>query len=225
MRQAFSHAVDRERLAALTTMNSAVAAYGILPPGMPGFNKDLKDLAFDPQKARALVAASRYGDVSRLPPVVFTTSGYAGNNSGVVGGLIEEWRRNLGVQVTVRELEPEAFMYTIAEEKDNLFNNGWIADYPDPQDFLDILLHTGATNNAGRYSNPRVDDLLDRAAIEPDAQARMRLYQQAEQALVDDAAVLSLFFTRSYVLVKPHVKDYVQSPLGYPLLSKVSSQG
>lgn len=224
VRQAFSHAVDRERLVALAMMGSVTAAGGILPPGMPGFNSALKGLAFDPQRAKDLIAQSKYGDVSRLPPIVLTTSGYAGQISGVEGGIIEEWRRNLGVEVTVRQLEPDAFVYSPPEEKDHLFNSGWIADYPDPQDFLELLFRTGQHNNTGGYSNPRIDSVLDRAAVEPDQGTRLRLYQEIEQALVDDAAVLPLFFTRTYVVVKPHVKGYEQSPLGYPLLNKVSIQ-
>ena len=89
------------------------AAYGILPPGMPGYNASLQGLRFDPEKAKELIAASKYGDVSRLPPIVLTTSGWGGDISGVIGGVIEEWRRNLGVEVTVRQLEPEAFLYAL----------------------------------------------------------------------------------------------------------------
>ena len=110
------------------------------------------------------------------------------------------------------------------QEKNELFDNGWIADYPDPQDFLDVLFRTGAQNNTGGYSNPQLDSLLDKAAIEQDPNTRLKMYQDAEQMVVQDAAILPLFFGRSYVLVKPYVKDYVLSPLGYPLLNKVSIQ-
>ncbi len=224
VRQAFTQAIDKERVMALATKNSVTTAYGILPPGMPGYDASLKGLQFDARKAKDLIAASKYGDVGKLPPIIFTTSGYAGNISGIIGGVIEEWRRNLGVEVTVRQLEPEAFLYSLQQEKDQLYDNGWIADYPDPQDFLDILFHTGRQNNIGGYSNPQLDSLLDRAAIEQDPNTRLKMYQEAEQTLVNDAAVLPLFFNRSYILVKPYVKGYAWSPLGYAWLNKVSIQ-
>jgi oligopeptide transport system substrate-binding protein len=138
--------------------------------------------------------------------------------------LIDDWRRNLGVEVTVRQLEPENFLYALSQEKDNLFDNGWIADYHDPQDFLDVLFRTGSQNNTGGYSNPQLDALLNKAAIEQDPAVRLQMYQQAEQIIVQDAAMLPLFFGRSYVLVKPYVKNYSLSPLGYPMISKISIQ-
>ena len=224
VRQAFSYAVDKDRLIKLSAQNVVTTAYGILPPEMPGYDTTLQGLRFDPEKAKELIAASKYGDVSRLPPIVLTTSGWGGDISGVIGGIIEEWRRNLGVEVTVRQLEPEEFLYTLNQEKNELFDEGWIADYPDPQDFLDVLFRTGAQNNTGGYTNPELDSLLDQAATEQDTSARLTMYQDAEQMVVQDAAILPLFFGRNYLLVKPYVKDYVLSPLGYPLLNKVSIQ-
>ena len=224
VRQAFSYAIDRERLTALTVQNTVATAYGILSPGMPGYSASLKGLRFDPQMAKQLIAASKYGDVSKLPPLVLTTAGWGNDISSILGGVIDDWRRNLGVEVTVRQLEPENFLYALSQEKDNLFDNGWIADYPDPQDFLDVLFRTGSQNNTGGYSNPQLDALLNKAAIEQDPAARLQMYQQAEQIIVQDAAMLPLFFGRSYVLVKPYVKNYSLSPLGYPMLSKISIQ-
>jgi oligopeptide transport system substrate-binding protein len=224
VRQAFSYAVDKERLISLSVDNVVASANGILPPGMPGYNTALQGLRFDPQKAKALIAASKYGDVSKLPPIVLTTSGWGGNISGLIGGVIEEWRRNLGVEVTVRQLEPDVFLYSLSQEKNNLYDSGWIADYPDPQDFLDLLFRTGAQNNIGGYSNPQLDSLLDQASITQDTNARTKMYQNAEQLIVQEAAILPVSFGRSYALVKPYVKGYVLSPLGYPLLSKVSIQ-
>lgn len=224
IRQAFSYAVDKEKVISLSEQNIVPVTYGILPQGMPGYNTNLEGLQFDPEKAKELIAASKYGNVSNLPPIVLTVAGVGGGLPGIVGGVIEEWRRNLGVEVTVRQLEPEIFLYKINQEKDQLFLTGWIADYPDPQDFLDLLFHTGAQNNIGNYSNPRLDSLLDQAAIEQDPATRLQTYQTAEQLIVQDAAVLPLFFGRNYVVVAPYVKNYVLSPLGYPLLNKVSIQ-
>jgi len=229
VRQAFCYAVDKERLIALATMNVVPAAYGILPPGMPGYNASLQGLHFDVQKAKDLISESKYHDVSGFPPIVLTTGGWGGDVSGLLGGVIEEWKRNLGIEVTVRQLEPEAYtiiFYSLKQERDELFDSigGWIADYPDPQDFLDLLFYSSAPSNTGSYSNPEVDALLDKAYTEQDPATRLKLYQDAEQLIVQDAAVLPLFFGQSYVLVKPYVKDYVLSPLGYPLLNKVSIQ-
>ena len=105
-----------------------------------------------------------------------------------------------------------------------MFDTGWIADYPDPQNFLDILFHTGAEYNTGNYSNSQVDTLLDQAAVESDETARFAIYQKAEQLLVDEAACLPLWFGRTYLVIKPYVKDYQLDPQGIPTLSKVFLQ-
>ena len=224
VRQAFSYAVDKNRVLTLTVNNIVPIANGILPPDMPGYNVNLQGISFDVQKAKQLIAESKYGDVSKLPPIVLTTGGWGNDISGLDGGVIAEWQRNLGVQVTVRQLEPEVYSYMLNQEKDEIYEFGWIADYPDPQDFLDVLFHTGNQNNIGGYSNVQLDSLLEQAATEPDATTRFKMYQDAEQIIVQDAAVLPLYFGRNYVLIKPYVQGYTLSPLGYALLNKVSVQ-
>jgi len=105
-----------------------------------------------------------------------------------------------------------------------MFSLGWIADYPDPQDFLDILFRTGEQNNIGNYSNPQLDSILQNASVQQDSNTRLTMYRQAEQIVVNDAAVLPLFFSQNFVLAKPNVKGYALSPLGFVALNLVSKQ-
>jgi oligopeptide transport system substrate-binding protein len=222
IRRAFTQALDKDKLVSLVFRNLVQRADGILPPGIPGFNEDLAGLAFDVNKARELIADSRYGGVSGLPPITITTAGWGGMIAQDLEAIIQEWRENLGVEVAVRQLEPERFMYHLKEEKDEMFEIGWVADYPHPQDFLDVLFHTGAENNSSEYSNFEVDELLDRAAVETDNKLSLDLYQQVEQMLVDDAACLPLWFGQNYILVKPYVVGYELNPMGYAMLNTVS---
>jgi oligopeptide transport system substrate-binding protein len=222
VRQAFSMAVDKEKLANLTFRNMAQTAYGILPPGIPGYNQGLAGLKYDVAKAKELIAASKYGSAAKLPPITITTSGWGGNVSGALEAIVNEWRLNLGVEVTIRQIEPQRFLYHLKEERDEMFMMGWVADYPHPQDFLDILFHSGVDNNHGEYSNAEVDRLLEQAAVEPDRVASLKLYQQAEQILVNDAACLPLLFGQNYYLVKPYVKGYQPNPMGIAELNKVT---
>jgi len=222
IRRAFIQAIDRDRLVSLVFRDMVQRANGILPPGMPGFNKDLSGLSYEANEARELVTASKYGDVSNLPPITITTAGWGGLISQELEAIIQEWQNNLGVEVKVRQLEPQRFLYHLKEEKDEMFYTGWIADYPHPQDFLDILFHSGADNNFGEYSNPEVDALLEAAGVEPDNELSLALYQQAEQKLVEDTACLPLCFGQNYILIKPYIKGYKLNPLGCPMLNSVS---
>ncbi len=222
IRKAFTLALDKDRIIDLTYRDLVQKAEGVLPPGMPGYNEGLVGLGYNVAEARELIKQSKYGDVSNLPPITFTTAGYGGYISPAIEAAVTQWRDNLGVEVTVRQLEPDYFLYHIKEETDEMFDMGWIADYPHPQDFLDVLFHTGAENNFAEYSNPAIDAVLDKAGVETDAAKSLELYRQAEQMLVDDAAMLPLWFGENYILVKPYVQGYELNPMGFAWLNKVT---
>jgi len=219
VRQAFSMAVDKERIVRNLFKGMVEPAGGLLPPGLPGFNAQLEPLPFDPQRARELLQASRYK--GQLPPVTITVAGEGNPIPKDLEAILTDWKENLGVSVKVRELSPDVYFYQLMQEKDQLFSTGWVADYPDPHNFLDVLFHTGSDPNSGEYSNPEVDRLLDEAGVERDPAQRLKLYQEAEQVLVDDAAALPLWFSSEYYLVKPWVQGYRLTPLGVPTLSEV----
>jgi oligopeptide transport system substrate-binding protein len=221
VRRAFCHAVDKELIAKVILRDMVNVAEGILPPGMPGYNEALEGLDYDVEKAKELIATSKYGDVSNLLPLTLTIGGYGNSIPSYLGAIIQEWQQNLGVEISVRQLELEKFIYNLKQEKDEMFTLGWVADYPDPHNFLDILFYTGSENNIFEYSNPSLDALLDQAAIEQDKAIRLAMYQQAEQLVVDDAPCLPLFHGANHILVEPYVKGYELSPLGIPDLSNV----
>jgi oligopeptide transport system substrate-binding protein len=225
VRRAFTQAIDKDKIIALVIRDMVDRADGILPPGLPGYNEYLAGLKFDVQRARESLKASKYGDASNLPQITLTTSGYGNSISNILEAMIAQWRENLGVEVTVRQLEPNFYTYNLKAEKDQMFDMGWIADYPHPQDFLDVLFHSGMDNNFAEYSNPAVDALLDAAAVEVDTAQSLELYRQAEQMLVDDAAILPIYFGQNYVLVKPYVTNYNVNPMGFVQLSKVKIEG
>jgi oligopeptide transport system substrate-binding protein len=222
LRRAFSQAIDKDKLVALVFKDMMQRADGILPPGIPGFNEDLSGLDFNVNKAKELIANSKYGSVEELPPITITTMGWGGLVSQGLEAIIHEWRQNLGVEVKVRQLEPQRFLYYIRQEKDEMYFLGWVADYPHPQDFLELLFRTGEENNAGEYSNAEVDALLERAGRELDYDLSLALYQEVEEKLVEDAACIPLWFPRNYILVKPYVSGYDLTPMGFAMLNKVS---
>ena len=222
VRRAFSQAIDKDKLVSLVFKDMVQRADGILPPGMPGFNEKLFGLDYDVAAAKESLAASRYGSVLGLPPITITTSGWGGLISNELEAVIQEWRQNLGVEIEVRQLEPSRFMYHLKQEKDEMFYIGWVADYPHPQDFLDILFHSGVDNNYGEYGNLEVDALLERAGVGLDNDLILALYREAEQQLVVDVACIPLWFGQNYVLVKPYLSGYDLNPMGFAMLNKVA---
>ena len=221
VRQAFSRSVDKDHIIRIIEKDMASRADGILPPDMPGYKKDLKGLDYDPVYARELLAKSRYS--SGLPPITITVLGWGGVDvDPSLGAAIQDWGKNLGAKVSVRLLEPDPFHYNLRQEADEMYVLGWVADYPDPQNFLQTLFYTGTEYNHGRFSSSEFDSLIDRAAVEQDHDKRMELYGQAEQIIVDQAPAIPLWFNRNYVLVNPRVKNYSIDPLGVPRLNLVT---
>jgi oligopeptide transport system substrate-binding protein len=223
VRQAFCLAIDKDKLVRLVFKDLVAPAAGVLPPGMPGHSDDIQGLGFDVDLAQSLLAESRYGGPDGLPPITLTTQG-RGTATQLDAALADMWRRNLGVEIEIRQLEPEKYADLLMQEKDEMFELGWGADYPDPQNFLGMLFHTGAADNFGEYSNPEVDALLDAAAVDTQTGTRLGLYAQAEQMIVSDAACLPLFFDISYTLVKPYVENLPLTPFWIPRLRYASVQ-
>jgi oligopeptide transport system substrate-binding protein len=214
VRQAFSMAIDKDKIISLIYRNMVQKAEGILPPGMPGYNKNLIGLSFDANKAQELIKASKYGDVSKLPEITLAIAGAGGSANPVIQALVCQWKQNLGVDVTVRQLEPQTYNTNPLQDQDQMYYFGWIADYPYPQDFLDILFSSGSAFNYGGYSSSKVDALIQQANQESNQTQALALYQQIEQQTVNDAACLPLTFGETYLLVQPHVKKASINALG-----------
>jgi ABC-type oligopeptide transport system substrate-binding subunit len=165
-----------------------------------------------------LLKQSKYGRAEGLPPIVYTNAGIGSYVSPDVAAMAEMWEQNLGVTITVENLEYNFFQDQIfSGNHGQLFGGGWCADYPDPENFADVLFHTGSQQNNGGYSNPELDILLEQARVEQDVQKRIALYQQAEQMVVNDAPVLFTVHSLSYQLVKPYVKGYTFTPIDIPI--------
>jgi len=221
IRRAFCSAVDKGRIVRLILRDMVTEAKGILPPGMPGYNENFESLDYNVEKAKEFIAVSKYGSAANLPPITITVSGYGNNIPDYLGAIVQGWQQNIGVEVMVRQLEPENYLYYVKQERDEMFLLGWVADYPDPHNFLDNLFYTGSENNIFGYGNPELDKLLTQAAVEQDNAIRFSIYQQAEQEVIEEAPCLPLWFGINYTLVKPYVQDYELNPLGIADLSKV----
>ncbi|MCS6801559.1 MAG: peptide ABC transporter substrate-binding protein [Chloroflexota bacterium] len=222
IRQAMNYAVDKDRLISVVLRNMDIRADGILPPGMPGYNPQLRGYRFDPATARRLVAESRYPDLSRFD-ITLTTVGAGANPARYIQALTEMWKTHIGLDAKIEQVEWATFLDDQFAKKYTFFEGpGWIADYPDPQNFLDILFYSKSKQNHTGYANPEVDRLLLQARVERDQNTRLRIYQQVEQMIMDDAVWIPLFHEKQFWLVKPWVKGFVVAPMIIPTLQYIS---
>lgn len=224
VRQAFTLAIDKETIAREVLSSLAVPAYGVLPPGFPGHNPSIRGLRFDPVQAKKLLAESKYGGPGKLPRIIMTVPGTGGTVGLDTEVILEMWKQNLGVTVEIQQTEWATFLQDLNRQRFQMFGGlGWSADYPDPQDFVDILFHSKSFNNHGAYKNLEVDRQIELARTEQDSDRRIKLYQDAEQAVVEDAAWIPLWYTgERFVLIKPYIKGYKLTRLIVPKLKDIS---
>ena len=223
-RQALNYAVNKKEIATTALSDLVVPAIGVIPPGFPSYNPDLRGYGYDPDKAKRLLSESRYGaDPASIPRITLSIAGNFGASVGLdMEVMLRSWQETLGVEVEIQQTEWATFLQDVHQRRFQMFALAWSADYPDPQDFLDIMFHTDSANNWGNYNNREVDSLLEKARVEPDQTARFQQYNLIEQLIVDDAPWVPLWHsTERKVLVKPEVKDYFLLPMTIPKLRHV----
>ncbi|MSQ26534.1 MAG: peptide ABC transporter substrate-binding protein [Dehalococcoidia bacterium] len=218
VRQAFTAAIDRDKIANVVWKGLLTRADGVLPPGLPGYNSGVQAIKFDPARAKQLLQESKYRGT--LPPITYTIPSSSTTIGPASEALLEMIRTNLGVEVKVQQSEWAQFLGDVKrnplqnkKNKYQMYELGWSADYPDPQNFVDILFYSKSLDNNGSYSNPQVDRLIEQARGDPNPGDRSKKYQEAEQLLVSDAAVVPLYHGKHYQLVKPKVKGYKPAPM------------
>jgi oligopeptide transport system substrate-binding protein len=121
----------------------------------------------------------------------------------------------------VEQVDWSDFLNDMNAQVYQFYSAGWIADYPDPQNFLDIQFYSKSQQNHIGYTNPEVDALLEQARTATSPEERYRLYQQAERQIVNDAAWIPLTHGVEYALVKPYVHGFLSTSSIYPWLKDI----
>jgi peptide/nickel transport system substrate-binding protein/oligopeptide transport system substrate-binding protein len=214
VRQAVAHAVNPEAVVTGLLEGCVTPARGILPPAMPGYNSRVAGTPFDREKAKRLLAEAGFPGGRGLGPVTFHFN--TGDLNQRIAELIQSQLKEVGLTVELRRLDWAAHIRLVDEGGAAFFRQGWIADYPDPENFLTVLFHSrnvGAAGNTSRYRNPALDRLFDEADTMPAGSARFKKYQEAEGLILADGVWVPLYHYSSRALVNPAVKGLERSPL------------
>lgn len=218
VRRAFSMAIDRDRIVKYVLKGQAFAPgiHGIVPPSMPDYpTNQTKGFGFDPAAARALLAEAGYPNGAGLPPITLQLNAGGGRNLHIAEAVQAMLFENLGVKIGLKQVEFAKHLDEIDAGRAAFFRLGWIADYPDPENFLNLLYGAlvppddkPSPINHTRYSNPEFDRIFAQAITTTDRAARLKLYQQAEQIAIADAPMMIVFYDEDYRMLAPYVEGY-----------------
>jgi len=221
VRQAFAMALDRQRIVDALYQSTVPAAHTIVPPQMPDYDNDaLSAPEFDPDGARELLAQSAYGGPQGLPTVTLHVASSAPQTDTVAEAIALVLEENLGITIEIEQSDWATFLEGLddAHHPYQMYVLGWIADYPDPENFLNVLFNSSSYDNHSHYQNPEVDRLLNEAGLEMDLEARQLLYLQAEKTVLSEVPVIPLYHDVEYRLTKPYVKNLAQPAMVVPVL-------
>jgi oligopeptide transport system substrate-binding protein len=207
VRRAFALAIDKEALADVALRGYAFPATGgLVPPGMPGHSPGI-GLPYDPEGARRLLDEAGYPDGRGFPAIECLARDDPGHDL-LSEYVAAEWRETLGVEVAWEEIEWGRFYDRMARATPHMWLVGWVADFPDPDNFLRVQWWL-----APGWQDEGYDRLVEQARRVLDQEERMATYRQADQILVEEAPVLPMTYGRFHMLAKPWVRRYRTSPL------------
>ena len=204
VRQALSLAVDRDKLNRTVLQGSNVAAYSITPPDTLGYYPP-KLFDYDPEKARALLADAGYPDGGGFPPLELTYN-TSESHRKIAVALQQMWKDALNIKVTLSNQEWKVYLDSVTQMEFQIARRGWIGDYVDPNNFLDLFITGGGNNNTG-FSDPRYDEMILRLA--PRAKTREERYAiflEAETILMEQMPIIPIYTYTSKHLIHPSVK-------------------
>jgi oligopeptide transport system substrate-binding protein len=204
VRKALSLSIDRQKLNDTVLQKSNVPAYSITPPGTLGYEPP-KLFDFDPEQARQLLADAGYPNGEGWPglEVKYNTSE---SHRKIVVALQQMWKDELNIKITISNLEWKVYLDSVTQMDFDVARRGWIGDYIDPNNFLDLFLTDGGNNNTG-FSDPRYDEMiLKRAPEAATAQERFAIFREAETMLMEQMPILPIYTYTSKHLIHHTVK-------------------
>ncbi len=222
VRRAFCFAIDRNKIInyVLDGQAAGPAIHGIVPPSMPGYDPEaVHGYSYNLDTARALLAEAGYPGGKGFPHIELQLNSGGGRNRDVAIAVQQMLSVGLGIDVGMKELEWGQHLDIVDRGDAAFYRLGWIADYPDPENFLNLLWSKNIPDkgpspiNSVRYRNPEFDRIFEQARATQNDSARMRLYEQAEQVAMDDAPLLLIYHDMDYRLVQPYVRDYSSNPM------------
>ena len=211
VRKAFSWAIDRQAIVDFVTKGGQVPARWFSRPGLtaaptPEDSDFGPPTTADPVKAKAFLAASKYGSADKLPEITLMAN-QVESHVKIAEAIQQMWQDNLGVKVNFVTQEWAVYLDTLDNDPPQVWRLGWCYDYPDADNFARGVFRSDSGNNHTQWVNAEYDKIVDQAAAETDLQKRHDLYVKSEKILVEeDAAIIPIYWYTLVHMTKPWVE-------------------
>lgn len=204
VRRALSMALDRETLIATVLKKSFLPAYSITPPGTLGYQPP-KMFDYDVAGARKLLAEAGYPNGEGWPgiEIKYNTSE---NHRKIAVAVQQMWKEALNIDVTISNEEWKVYLDSVTQMNFQIARRGWIGDYVDPNNFLDLFLTGGGNNNTG-FADPRYDKMIqEQAPAAKTREERFAIFHAAETLLMEQMPIIPIYTYTSKHLIHRSVK-------------------
>ncbi|HET6227440.1 MAG TPA: ABC transporter substrate-binding protein [Bacteroidia bacterium] len=222
IRQAINYGFDRKKMVAYLRRNLGQAANsGFVPPGLPSYDSlKVKGYDYDPDQVKKLLKQAGYPGGEGLPEITLATA----EQYQDLAEYIQAQLGDLGIKIKIDVQKASVLNQSIADSKVNFFRKSWIADYADAENFLS-LFYSKNWNPAGfnftHYSNPKYDQLFEKAREELNPEKRYAYYQEMDQLLINDAPIVPLYYDQVVWLVHTNIQGLRSNPMNILTLKKV----
>ncbi len=218
VRKAFAHAINRDEVVSLLKGGQTPTGSWI-PKGMLGYNAQI-GLFYEPKKAKALLAEAGYPEGKGFPAVTFMFDTRE-DNKAIAERLQAQWQKVLGVKLGVQNEDWKVYLGRLRADPPGLFRHGWGADFPDPDNFMNMFTSYSG-NNFTKWKNPKYDAIVEEAAGEASPMKRKKLYDKAQKILSEEeVAIVPLFIDSINILLDPSVKGLRIDSLGLLKINQV----
>ncbi len=213
VRQALSMAVDREKLNNTVLHGSNVPAFSITPPDTLGYQPP-KVFSQNIEAAQELLAQAGYPNGQGWPGLELTYN-TSESHLKIAVALQQMWKNALNIDITLANQEWKVYLDSVDQMNFQMARRGWIGDYVDPNNFLDLFLCDGGNNSTG-FCDPVYDELIKRQAPQAiSREERYALFNEAETRLMQQMPIIPIYTYTSNHLIHPSVKGLPPNLMDY----------
>ena len=232
LRKAISFAIDRQKIFdfVLNREGFSPGHQGIVPPAFKQYPVDsVEGYTYNIDSAKYYLGKAGYAEGKGFPSVTLELNSDGERNSNVAIEVVRQLKQNLNITIEMKVIPFSQLVENIITGKSEFYRIGWLADFPNPENFLSLFYGKDVPANIGeksfpnfsRYTNAKYDELFEKALSMRTPEEATPYFFQAEKILIEDAPVVVLWYDMGLRLLQSHVKNFPNNAIQFRDYSEV----